>query len=108
MADPSEYAFTPREVLEAMVKTLGIHEGRWMLGLGFGFAPGNFGPTPEQGGPGIAVIATQFLVQREPSPGAAPAGVVIDAAEVNPVPLESDRRVPRKALKKKPSSASTK
>ena len=57
-----------------------------MLSIGFGFAPGNFGPTPDQIDPGVVVAINQISIVREQPEASAPVGLVVDAAVVNPGP----------------------
>jgi hypothetical protein len=92
MAEPTQYALSHKELVELVIKHTGIHEGRWMLGVTFGFAPGNFGSTPDQLSPGVAVVVSQVLIQRAP-PDAAN-GFVVDAAEINP--RRASQKAPRR------------
>lgn len=86
MVDINQYTVKPREIVEMIIKAAGIHEGEWWLGLGYGFAPGNFGPNDAEIAPGVAVVVQNFLIQRVlpstvPKP---PAILTVDAAKVNP------------------------
>jgi hypothetical protein len=64
-----------------------------MLSLTFGFAPGNFGPNPDQMSPGVAVIVSQIMIQR--APPEAPDSLSVNAAEINPAP-KIDQQAPRR------------
>jgi hypothetical protein len=97
MAEPTQYALSHKELIELVIRHVGIHEGRWMLGVSFGLAPGNFGLTPDQASPGVAVVISQFTIQRAPSD--APNGLVVDAAEINPPPRRAPQRRDKESQK---------
>jgi len=84
MPEANQYIFSPREVIELFIKQADVREGKWTLLVGFGVSGGNFGPTPDQAAPGIAIVANQFGIQRA-APGV-PDAVVVDAAVLNPKP----------------------
>lgn len=86
MAEPTQFALTHKELVELIIKSANIHEGRWMLSVTFGFAPGNFGPSQEQLSPGTVVAINQIGIQRELQDMPIPPGLVVDAAVVNPPP----------------------
>ena len=48
MPEADQYSFTFKELTELMIKKVGIHEGRWMLQVTFGFGAMNGGPSPDQ------------------------------------------------------------
>lgn len=82
MPEASQYTFTHQEVLTLLVKSAGLHEGRWMLLVTFGFTAGNFGPDDKNMMPGAILGIQQFgLTKATPE---SPEGLVVDAAEVNP------------------------
>ena len=82
MPEISTYDFNYQEVLEALVKQAGIHEGQWQIIMHFGFSGANMGPSNMDMVPGAAVAVTKISLQRatEKSPKA----LTIDAAKVNP------------------------
>lgn len=82
MPEVDQYTFKYREVLEALVKKAGLHEGKWQLTMQFGLAGMNMGPTPEQTVPAAAVGVTSIGLSRAKPDS--PSALVIDAAEVNP------------------------
>jgi hypothetical protein len=82
MADPTQFMLSHKRIVELIIKDAGLHEGHWMLAVNFGLGPGNFGPTEETMSPGAVLAITQIGIQRVPT--AAPAALVVDAAEVNP------------------------
>jgi hypothetical protein len=94
MAEASQFTFTHKELVEALIKKAGLHEGKWMLLVNFGFAALNSGPSPDQLMP-TAVAAVQNVgIQRAPE-DASPS-LVVDAAEVNP----GEEHKPKKKEKK--------
>lgn len=84
MPEASQYLFTPKEVLEALVKRAGVHEGRWMILANFGLSAGNFGPSADQMHPGAIVAILQLGIQR--AAPETPESLAVDAAVVNPRP----------------------
>ena len=83
----SQYSLTPRQMAEILIRNYDIHEGKWFIGVNFGFSPGYFGPTPRDATPGVIVGLTHILLQRFEDGSPAPAGaseIVVDAALVNP------------------------
>jgi hypothetical protein len=96
MAEPTQYTVSHRELIELIIKNAGIRDGRWVLGMTFGFSPGMFGPTPDQMNPGVVVAVNQVSIHRESPDGSAPESVVVDAALVNP---GGKREAPRKRPK---------
>jgi hypothetical protein len=92
MPEINQYAVKPKELAELIVKSANIHEGRWMLAVTFGLAPGNFGPNESELAPGVAVVVQSVFIQREqPGTPPAPEGMVVDAALVNPAPRAKAR-----------------
>lgn len=82
MPDINQYEFKHKEVLEALIKQAGLHDGRWQLILNFGLAGANVGPTDEQMTPG-AIVAVHWIGLARATETSPPA-LVADAAEVNP------------------------
>lgn len=71
--------FTPKELLEVLVKAAGVHEGSWRLALQFNVVPL---------GPGLAVGAivplTAIGIERVPDdPAATSTVLIVDAGEIN-------------------------
>jgi hypothetical protein len=99
MATPTQFMLTHKELITLLIRDAGIHEGRWILTLTFGFGPGNFGPTPETTSPGVVVAVNQIGIQRQPSDGPPlPDGMGVDAAEVNPAPKRSGQEGPMEQM----------
>ncbi len=82
MPEASQYLFTTRELLEALIREAKVHEGKWVLVAKFAFTPGNYGPTLDQMSPGTVVATTHLGIQRAPDD--TPEGVWADAAAINP------------------------
>jgi len=82
MPEVNQYTFKHQEVLEALIKKAGLHEGKWQLAFTFGLSPLNMGPSPEQIVPGaaIGIMSVGLLKAQAESPEA----LVADAAVVNP------------------------
>ena len=83
MPEVNSYTFTHKEVLVALVKQAGLHEGRWQLSMTFGLAAMNMGPNEAEVVPGAAVAVTGIGLQK--AAPESPVALTIDAAEVNPV-----------------------
>jgi hypothetical protein len=78
----NNYTFKYQEVIEALIKQAGLHEGRWQISLTFGLAAANMGPSPAELVPGAAIAVTQIgLLRAVPE---SPEALVVDAAVVNP------------------------
>lgn len=86
MAEASQYWVKHRELLEMLIKQIGVHEGQWMLAANFGMGPGNFGPTPDEVAPGMVVVVNQMGIQRVEPGTVTPPSLTLDAAVVNPKP----------------------
>ena len=82
MPEVSSYSFTYKEVLTALVKQAGLHEGKWQLGMTFGLAAANMGPDEASIVPGAALAVSGIGLQK--AVAESPAALTIDAAEVNP------------------------
>ena len=89
MPEVNQYMFKYSEVLEALIKTAGLHEGKWQLVMTFGLAGANMGPTEAEMVPGAAVAVSGIGLQKatENSPKA----LTADAAIVNPASTASQQ-----------------
>jgi hypothetical protein len=90
MPTASQYLLTHQELTEAIIKTLGLHEGKWQLMVTFGFAALNTGPNEAEVMPGGIVAVQKVGVTL--ATGESPAGLVVDAASVNPAPRTAAKR----------------
>jgi hypothetical protein len=82
MPEASQYTFKYQEVLAALIKQAGLHEGRWQLVMTFGLAAANMGPTDSELVPGAAVAVTSIGLHK--ASAEAPPALTADAAVVNP------------------------
>jgi hypothetical protein len=82
MATVTQYTFGLKEVTEILIKSSGIHEGKWMLAIEFGVNVGMLGMSQASARPGVMVLANNLMLAVA-DPGA-PADLIVDAAEVNP------------------------
>lgn len=80
MAEATQFAFTLKEAVTALIKAQGLHEGKWTLIVSFAFAAMNIGNTKEDAAPAAIASVSSLGLQRavEDSPW------FVDAAEVNP------------------------
>ena len=84
MPEINQYQFKYQEVVEALIKQAGLHEGRWQLVMNFGLAAANMGPNNSDLVPGAAVAVAGIGLLRA-NPGSPPA-LTADASVVNPTP----------------------
>ena len=82
MPEVNQYTFKYPEVIEALVKMAGLHEGKWQLVMSFGLAAANMGPTAAELVPGAAVAVTGIGLQK--ATPESPESLTVDAAIVNP------------------------
>ena len=82
MAEPDRYVFTYTEIVEALIKKQGLHEGRWAIYMEFGIGGANAGPSEEQAVPAAIVPVLKVGLQRVPADSTIPGAT--DAAVVNP------------------------
>jgi hypothetical protein len=87
MADATQYLLKLEEIVELIIRKVDIHEGLWVASVGMQMGVGNFGPTPDQQFPGVAVTLNNLGIQKidEQTAKTSPSKVV-DAAKVNPMP----------------------
>jgi hypothetical protein len=80
MAEPTQIMFSHKEVVTALLKEQGIHEGIWMLAMQFGFAAANVGSSEGDLNPAAIVPVIKIGVQRAETQNS----LSVDAADVNP------------------------
>ena len=80
MGDPSEFQFSFKEVVEALVKQQGIHEGIWELAAKFGLKAVNSGPSDDQMMPTAVIPLMELGLRRTKTVH----NLAVDAAKVNP------------------------
>jgi hypothetical protein len=83
MGEPTQYSFELSEIAELMLKSSGIHEGKWVIGVEFSVTIGPVGLKPDEAYPGAIVTANKLLLSAagEEKP---PPNLVFDAAVLNP------------------------
>jgi len=81
MAEVDRYLFSHKEVVTALIKEQGIHEGIWGLFIEFGLGAANMGPSEDQLYPTAIVPVQKVGVMR----GEKLSALTVDAAEVNPL-----------------------
>jgi hypothetical protein len=82
MPETTRVTFKYQEVLAALIKQAGIHEGKWQIVMTFGLAGMNMGPSDAEVVPGAAVAVTSISLQKATSES--PPALTADAAAVNP------------------------
>lgn len=85
MGEPANYVFTHKEVVEALIRHQGIHEGLWALYVEFGIGAANIGNdpnSPENLVPAAIVPIVKLGLQKAEKPSS----ITADAAKVNPKP----------------------
>jgi hypothetical protein len=87
MAEATQVMFSHREVVTALLKKQGIHEGIWGLAVQFGFGVSNTGPNDSEINPTAMIPIMGIGLQRFPQMNA----LSVDAAEANP-PDEAAQR----------------
>ena len=92
MPEVNQYAFNCPEVVEALIKKAGLHEGKWQLIVNFGFGAANMGPTPAQMAPGAAVVISSLALQK--ATVESPESLTVDAAVVNPASASTKKPQP--------------
>ncbi|OFV99942.1 MAG: hypothetical protein A3F68_10280 [Acidobacteria bacterium RIFCSPLOWO2_12_FULL_54_10] len=82
MAETGQYLFTFKEVVEALLKQQGIHEGIWGLYIKFGIKAANIGPDENDIRPSAIIPILEIGLQKFEKES----NIAIDAAKVNPKP----------------------
>ena len=80
MPEVKMYSFSPKEIVEAIVKKENIHEGIWGLIVEFNFTAANAGPSPDSVLPSAIVGVKQIGIMKLDTP----TNLSVDAAVVNP------------------------
>lgn len=84
MPETTQYSFSHKEIVEMMIKKVGLHEGKWVMVVNFAFGAVNVGPTPTEALPTAFASVQHFALQKAQADS--PASLLVDAAEVNPAP----------------------
>ncbi len=82
MAEATQLMFSHAEVVTALIKQQGLHEGIWGLAINFGLAAANVGQTPDasDANPAAVVPILAIGLQR----AEAVSNLAVDAAVANP------------------------
>lgn len=80
MPEPTQLAFSHTEVVTALLKAQGIHEGIWGLYLKFGIKGMNIGASDDDLVPCAIVPVLNIGLQQFDKPS----NIAVDAAKVNP------------------------
>jgi hypothetical protein len=80
MAEATQIVFSHKEVVEALLKKQGIHEGIWGLYARFGIGASNVGTTPSDILPAAIVPLMELGLQKFEQEN----NIAVDAAKVNP------------------------
>ncbi len=80
MAEPTQFVFSHKEVVEALLRKQGIHEGIWGLYVKFGIGASNVGSSPAELLPSAIVPIVELGLQKFEQEN----NIAVDAAKVNP------------------------
>jgi hypothetical protein len=82
MPETSQVVFKYKEVVTAMIKENGIHEGIWALFVRFGLSAANLGETDAEVKPTAIIPLLEIGLQKAEKEN----NISVDAAKVNPKP----------------------
>ncbi len=82
MAEASQFMFSYKEVVEALVRKQGLHEGIWVLSVNLGMQATNVGPSESDLKPSAIVAIMGLGIQKADKES----NLSVDAAKVNPKP----------------------
>ena len=94
MAETEKIAFTHKEVVGALLKQQGIHEGIWSLYVEFGLGAVNVGPSDGSLLPAAVIPVLKIGIQKADKVNS----LSVDAAQVNPV-VETPKKTTKRAAK---------
>jgi hypothetical protein len=101
MAQPTQIVFSHREVVEALIRKQGIHEGIWGMYVRFQLKAANFGQTDMDVLPTAFISVLELGIQRFEKES----NIAIDAAKINPSDLLSKPGSGRRGGPKSPRKA---
>ncbi len=96
MAEPTQVVFSHKEVVEALVKQQGIHDGIWGLFIKFGIKGVNVGQSESDIAPAAVVPILAIGLQKFEKEH----NISVDAAKVNPKQVSG--KVARPTQRKRP------
>ncbi|MBI1954796.1 MAG: hypothetical protein HYS38_00210 [Acidobacteria bacterium] len=88
MAETGQYIFTFKEVVEALLKKQGIHDGIWGLYVKFGIKAVNIGESDESIRPSAIIPILEMGLQKFEKD----TNLSVDASKVNPAPQAAARK----------------
>lgn len=80
MAEATTYQFSHKEVVEALIKQQGLHDGIWSLTVEFGFGVANTGPGPDELNPTAIIPVSKLGIIKSK----ALTNLSVDASVINP------------------------
>ncbi len=80
MAEVTQFNFSYQEVVEALIKKQGLHEGIWVLTIEFGLGAGNIGPDENSLNPSAVIAVGKIGIKRADKI----TNLSVDASVVNP------------------------
>ena len=83
MADPTQYSFSFAEVMQLLLKSANVHEGRWVIGIEFNVLVGPMGVKPDEAYPGAMIAANKIIISAA-GDAPTPPNLTFDATELNP------------------------
>jgi hypothetical protein len=86
--EPTQIKFTHRELVTALVRQQGIHEGIWGLYVQFGLSASNMGPTSDDVLPSAIVPILWIGLQKFDKEN----NIAVDASKVNPPSPQTTQR----------------
>jgi hypothetical protein len=89
MAEPTQIVFKHREVVEALLRHHGLHEGIWGLHVRFGISAMNVGTTDADLMPAAIIPILEIGLQKFEKEN----NIAVDAAKANPkgLPLAEEK-----------------
>lgn len=102
MADSEKLDFTYKELVSALIRERGIHDGIWGLVVEFGLAAANVALNPNQEySPAAIIPVVRIGIQRSEET----TNLTVDASRVNPIrKARAKARKTGRALKQGPTS----
>jgi hypothetical protein len=84
MSEVSSYSFSYKEVVEALIKFQGVHEGIWQLAPELSMNASNIGPNTNSLRPTIVISIAHIGIVKATQE----TNMAVDAAKVNPMKTE--------------------
>jgi len=90
MAEPTQFMFSNKELVAALLKQQGIHTGKWSLAVEFALGVGTAGPSATEAMPTAMASVARVGIQQTQDVNS----VTYDAQDLNPAPTKPKRRTP--------------